>query len=30
MPKGVYAAGIAADPATHTLWIKNGHPPTDA
>jgi streptogramin lyase len=23
MPKGVFAGGIAADPATHTLWIKN-------
>src|SRR4051812_33374397 len=24
MPKGVWAGGIAADPATHTIWVKNG------
>jgi streptogramin lyase len=24
MPKGVKAAGIAADPASHSLWISNG------
>lgn len=30
MPTGVWAAGIAADPATHTLWIKNGRPQNDA
>lgn len=30
MPKGVWAAGIAADPATHTLWVKSGRPQNNA
>jgi hypothetical protein len=30
MPKGVWAGGIAADPVTRTLWIKNGGRPSGA
>jgi hypothetical protein len=30
MPEGVWAAGIAGDPATHTLWVKSGRPQNNA